>query len=113
MHEMSLCEGILQVLRETAARQQFHKVLRVRLEVGALATVEPEALRFGFDVVMKDSLADGATLEIIHHPALAWCFQCMETVEIRQRFDPCPGCGGHQLQVTEGEELKIKDLEVE
>ncbi len=113
MHEMSLCEGILQVLEENATRQDYRRVKAVRLEIGALAGVELEALRFGFDAVMRGSLADGARLEIIEVPATAWCMQCAQTVLVRQRFDACPQCNSHQLQVTGGEELRIKDLEVE
>lgn len=113
MHEMSLCEGIVQVLEQEAERQSFHKVNRVRLEIGVLAGVEIAALRFGFDVVTRGTLAEGAELEVIELPAAAWCLMCMQRVEIRQRYDPCPECGTYQLQVTEGEDLKIKDLEVE
>ena len=113
MHEMSLCEGVLRVLEEQAAVQRFNKVKAVYLEVGALAGVEVEALRFGFDVVMKTSIAEDARLEIIDVPGQAWCLPCMQQVNINQRFDACPLCGGHQLQVQGGEELRIKELEVE
>jgi len=113
MHEMSLCEGVLKVLEEQARQQAFQRVKTVWLEIGDLAGVEKEAMRFGFDVVMKGSLADGARLEIIDIPGQAWCMQCMKPVTIRQRFDPCGECGGHQLQVTGGDELRVKELEVE
>lgn len=113
MHEMSLCEGILRVIEEQAAAQDYLKVKTVWLEVGALAGVEVEALRFGFDVVMKASIAEGALLAIIDVPGRAWCMQCMKNVALKQRFDPCPECGGFQLQVNGGEELRIKELEVE
>lgn len=113
MHEMSLCEGILRVIEEQATVQQYKKVKAVCLEVGALAGVELEALRFGFEVVMADSIAAGARLEIVDVPGSAWCMQCMKNVEVRRRFDACPECGGYQLQVNGGEELRIKELEVE
>lgn len=113
MHEMSLCEGILRIIEEQASAQDYRKVKSVWLEVGALAGVEVEALRFGFDVVMKDSIAEDARLEIIDVPGQAWCMQCVKNVFIRQRFDACPECGGYQLQVNGGEALRIKELEVE
>lgn len=112
MHEMALCESILGILREQAGRDDFSKVERVCLEVGPLSGVETDALRFGFDVVMRGSLAEGATLDIVTPPATAWCLPCSETVAISERFDPCPECGSHQLQVTSGEEMRIKELEV-
>lgn len=112
MHEMSICESILGVIRDQAEAQKFTKVDRISLEIGPLSGVEIEALRFGFDVVMRDTLADGARLEIVETEGRAWCMPCGETVEIRQRFDACPLCGSHQLQVTGGEELRIRELEV-
>ncbi|AKH21949.1 hydrogenase maturation nickel metallochaperone HypA [Sedimenticola thiotaurini] len=110
---MSICEGILQVMEEQAASQQFKRVKSVWLEIGPLAGVELDALRFGFDVVTRDSLADGARLEIIEMPGTAWCLACSKSVPIRQRFDACPECGSFQLQITGGDELRIKELEVD
>jgi len=113
MHEMSLCEGILQVMEDQAKAQNFTTVKTVWLEVGPLAGVEIEALRFGFDVVTANSLADGAKLEVIQTPGCAWCMQCEKNVAVKQRFDTCPECNGYQLQVTSGDEMRIKELEVE
>lgn len=113
MHEMSLCESILQILQSQAQVQAFSRVKTVWLEIGELASVEKEALRFSFDVVVKNSLADNARLEIIDVAGQAWCMQCMKPVQIKQRYDACPDCGGYQLQVTGGEEMRIKELEVE
>ncbi|WP_419590905.1 hydrogenase/urease maturation nickel metallochaperone HypA [Thiolapillus sp.] len=39
--------------------------------------------------------------------------QCAKNVTVKQRFDECPECGSYQLQVTGGEEVKIKELGVE
>lgn len=113
MHEMSLCEGVLQVLEETAQKQGFSVVKTVWLEIGALSGVEIEAMRFSFDVVMRNTVADGSTLEIIEIPGQAWCMQCGENVGISQRYDACPKCGSYQLQVTGGVQMRIKELEVE
>jgi Zn finger protein HypA/HybF involved in hydrogenase expression len=49
------------------------RVLAVRLEIGKLAQVEPEAMRFAFDVVKRGSLADQASLEIVETDGTAWC----------------------------------------
>jgi hydrogenase nickel incorporation protein HypA/HybF len=113
MHEMSLCEGIVQVLEEQARIQSYHKVKTVRLEIGALAGVEIAAMEFGFDVVCRGTIAEGSRLEIVRVPGTAWCMSCAETVEIPARLEPCPKCGGFQLQVTGGEEMRIIELEVE
>ncbi len=59
------------------------------------------------------NLAEQAKLTIIQLPAQAWCLNCAQTVEIQQRYDACPHCGTYQLQVTQGDEMRIKELEVE
>ena len=112
MHEMSLCEGIVQVLENERSRQSFERVNKVFLEIGALAGVEIEALKFCYEVVCQDTVAKGSTLEIIEIPGKAWCMQCAKELQVEARYSACDYCGGYQLQVTGGDEMKIKELEV-
>ncbi|MEM6576021.1 MAG: hydrogenase maturation nickel metallochaperone HypA [Pseudomonadota bacterium] len=113
MHEMALSEGVLQIVQDSAAREGFSRVKAVWLEIGALAGVDPEAMRFTFDAVTRGTVAEQATLEIVDVPGKAWCMPCGAHVAVRQRFDACPKCGSYQLQVVEGDEMKVKELEVE
>ncbi|MEZ5537516.1 MAG: hydrogenase maturation nickel metallochaperone HypA [Thiolinea sp.] len=113
MHEMSLCEGILQIIEAEAEKQDFSVVKRVVLDVGSLSGVEIPALEFAFDVVMKGSVAEQASLEINQLAAQAWCMACAKSVTIENRYDACPDCGSYQLQVSSGDEMRIKELEVE
>jgi len=113
MHEISLCEGVMQVIESEAAKQNFKKVKTVCLEIGDLSCVEIEAMIFAFEVVTRNSIAAGAKLDIVRIPGEAWCMKCSKNVPVKQRFDQCPGCGSYQLQATSGEEMRIKELEVE
>jgi hydrogenase nickel incorporation protein HypA/HybF len=113
MHEMAISESILGILEEEGRRRNYARVRKVRLEIGPLSGIETAALRFTFDVVTKGTLAEDAELEIIETEALAWCLPCERTVAIHQRYDACPACGSHQLQVTAGDEMRIKELEVD
>lgn len=112
MHEMALTLGILDILKAEAARQGFRLVRRVRLELGALSHADPEAMAFCFPAVMAGTLAEGAELEILRTPGEAWCLGCDSRVPLARRGDPCPACGGARLQVVEGTEMRIMDLEV-
>jgi hydrogenase nickel incorporation protein HypA/HybF len=113
MHEMSLAESVLQVIEDSARANSFTRVKTVWLEIGALAGVEVEAMRFCFDAVVKGSVADGTRLEIIETPGQGWCLACAKTVQIAQRYDACPECGSYQVQPTGGLDLKVRELEVE
>lgn len=112
MHEMALCEGIRSVLEDQARTHNVTRIKTVRVEIGRFAGVEKPALEFAFDVVMRGSVAQGAQLVMIDLPGRAMCYDCMEDVEINERLDPCPKCGGGKLMPMGGDEMRIKDLEV-
>ncbi|MBB2168010.1 hydrogenase maturation nickel metallochaperone HypA [Gluconacetobacter aggeris] len=112
MHEMSLCESLVDVIEDAARRERFTRVRRIRLEVGRFAGVELSAMRFGFDAVTRGTVAEGAELEILEVPGAAWCFDCSDTVGLDGRLDPCPRCGGGRLQPSGGMEIRIRDMEV-
>ncbi|MBT3072063.1 hydrogenase maturation nickel metallochaperone HypA [Rhodomicrobium sp. Az07] len=113
MHEMALAQGVVRILEEQAAAQHYSRVRVVRLEIGPLATVEPQALRFCFDAATRGTIAENAALDIVETAAVAWCFACGESVIIKERSGTCPSCGSFQLQVTGGDELRIRELEVD
>ncbi len=113
MHEMSLAEGILRIIEDNAAERGFDRVLRVRVEVGRLAGVEIEALRFSFDAVVKGSVAQSADLEIVETPGQGWCLDCSTSVEIGALYDACPLCGSYRVQATGGMDMRVLDLEVD
>ena len=113
MHEMSLVENILQIIEDAALKQQFSQVKTVWLEIGQLACVEQESLRFYFDVVTQDSIARQARLEIIEVAGQALCTQCNQDILIATYHEACPHCGSYALQVTQGNGMRIRELEVE
>ncbi|MFH0300149.1 hydrogenase maturation nickel metallochaperone HypA [Bradyrhizobium sp. 31Argb] len=113
MHEMALCEGIVGIVEEEARKRSFTKVNVVCLEIGALSHVAPEAMKFCFEAVAARTIAQGAKLEIVETPGTAWCMACSKSVEIKQRYEPCLSCGGYQLQVTSGEEMRVRELEID
>ena len=113
MHEMSLAEGVLQLVEETARREGAAQVKTVVLEIGRLSSVEPEALRFCFEAVTRGSLADGATLEILDVPGAGLCIACGQTVALEEIYGACPACGSHQVQATAGTEMRVKEIEIE
>ena len=110
MHEASLAGGVLRVVEEAQARERFARVSLLRLAAGALAGVEPRALRFALEAIQPGSLLEGARIEIDETPGRAWCMRCGSTVEIASRADDCPLCGSAQLQPVGGTELKVVDL---
>ncbi|NVK19681.1 MAG: hydrogenase maturation nickel metallochaperone HypA [Methylocystaceae bacterium] len=113
MHELSLTQGVLNILEDYARDNDFTRVKTVWLEIGQLSHVQPDAMAFCFDSVMKDTLADGAKLKIIETPGRAICADCGQQMEITSRIAECPECGSYKLHISGGDEMRVKELEVE
>jgi hydrogenase nickel incorporation protein HypA/HybF len=112
MHELSLSNGMLEIIEKRAVGEGFDRVLIVRLEVGALSCVERAALSFCFESVTRGTVAEGARLEILDVAGEAWCWDCEAVVPLTRRGEACQRCGGYQLKLREGEQVRIKELEV-
>src|ERR1700722_12162992 len=108
MHELSIANGIVELC---AARAFGERVTRVRLEIGQLSAVLPDAVRFCFDICAKGTVVEGAMLEIVETPGRALCRDCNSEVAMTQLFGRCC-CGSANLHVIAGQELKIKEMEL-
>ena len=112
MHEMALAESMLEIVAETARNNGATRVTAIWLELGALANVEADALKFCFDAVTRGGMADAARLTIVESPGRAWCMPCGESVPLSRRGEPCPRCGGYQLSVTQGDTMRVREIEI-
>ncbi len=113
MHELSLAQALVDMIAEEGRKAGCGRVTSVRLEIGALSCVTPEAMRFCFDIVTRDTIAEGAALVIDAVPARGWCPACSRGVAVSDRFAACPDCGGQDLVVSGGDDLRLKEMEAE
>ncbi|MBD2385303.1 hydrogenase maturation nickel metallochaperone HypA [Cylindrospermum sp. FACHB-282] len=109
MHELGITQNIIAIVSEQAKGQ---KVQRVLLEIGKLSAIMPDAILFCFDICAQDTIVQGAKLEIREIPGLAKCRQCGTEISLEKPFGICK-CGSLQLDLIAGEELKIKEIEIE
>ena len=107
MHELSLACSIVEACAERAGND---RVLRVTLEVGQLAAVLPDALRFCFDVCAQGTVLEGATLDILEMPGRGVCRNCGRSTAVSSPYGLCE-CGG-VLHIVGGRELRMKEMEV-
>jgi hydrogenase nickel incorporation protein HypA/HybF len=108
MHELGITQNIVAIVIEHA---KGSKVQRVVLEIGQLSAIMPDAIQFCFDICTQGTALEGAILEIREIPGLARCRQCNTKISLDKPFGICK-CGG-QLDLITGEELKIKEIEIE
>ena len=73
----------------------------------------PDAIRFCFDICCQDTILEGATLEIIETEGRGKCRRCGHEINLSQPFGQCDRCHSFELDIIQGQELQIKEMEVE
>ena len=112
MHELTICENLLELLDRERHTRHFERVCRVRLEVGRFSCVDPDALYFAFDILSRETFLEGAVLEIDQPPGLARCLDCGASVAVDSRLADCPSCGSGRLCPTGGDQMRMIEMEV-
>lgn len=111
MHELSLAQNILDIVREYLPTQQ-HKLKEVHLQIGSLMAVVPESLVFCYDTLVQNTPFADSTLHIQILPVKARCRECGMLSEIKNFIFICPACGAKNMKTLQGNELIISHLEV-
>jgi hydrogenase nickel incorporation protein HypA/HybF len=110
MHELGITQNIVAIVSEEA---RGTPVKRVTLEIGKLSAIMPDAIRFCYDICCQGTILEGSTLEIIETPGRGKCRHCQTEVSLSQPFGKCDRCDSLELDIIQGQELQIKEMEIE
>lgn len=114
MHELSLLQSMVRELGVVVDQYGATKVVRFRLEIGELANVVPELLEEAFEV-LRDRIPwlEGAVMETRYLPVEIRCTGCGYVGVWENRTIRCPRCDSPQVEILSGEELRLRDVELE
>jgi len=113
VHEVSIAQRIVEVIRDTADRNGGGRVASAVLRVGELSCVDPETLAFAFDASCRgDPTLDGCSLRIERVPARLRCRACAWEGG-GDPFAGCPACGARGFDVLDGRELRLQTIDLE
>ena len=110
MHELSIAEAVVDIVRRHAGGRS---VARVELKVGHVRQVVPDALAFAFELVARGTVAEGAELVMEEVPAAGRCRACGAVGELPAFPLLCPRCGAADVELMQGEELLVDSLELD
>lgn len=110
MHEMSITQGIIDLCIEHA---EGRRVRSLEVEIGELGSVVPEAIEFCFEACSRETLLEGARLNIIRVPGTGQCQECGKNTPLAELYAPCRHCGSNRVTVVAGEELRVREIEVD
>ncbi len=112
MHEMSICQGLMDQVERIAREQGASRVDIIVLSIGPLAGVEADLLSRAFEVARMGTVAENARLEIQTGPVMVECRKCGASGEAQVNRLLCPSCGDWQVNLIQGDELLLLRLEV-
>ncbi|MEJ8673543.1 hydrogenase maturation nickel metallochaperone HypA [Chromobacterium amazonense] len=110
MHELTLAEHVVHIVEDAARRAGARRVTRVRLALGLLAHVETDTLLYCCRLAARDSLAADADFQAERSPAQAHCADCGADAELAALPASCPRCGGENLSLQGGDEMRVIDI---
>ena len=115
MHELPITESIFKVVLKHARSSNARKVITVRMRIGKLSDLEDEWIQRYFDYLSKDTVAEGAKLDIERTPVVLQCNACTTSFEVdmtKIEGMVCPACGQEGGTLVSGREYCIKEIEV-
>ncbi len=114
MHELAVTQGILDVAVDAAKQAGAQRILAIDLVIGELSGMIDDSIQFYFDIISRDTLAQGATLRFRREAAIVTCLDCGGKSETSAPLSvSCPVCGGIRLRVTGGREFRVESIEVD
>jgi hydrogenase nickel incorporation protein HypA/HybF len=113
MHELGITQSIIEIAEEHASRHGARRIRSVTVLLGTLSGVMAEAVEFCFEACAQGTRLEGARLIIEQRQGLGRCRQCQHEAPLDNLLTPCPACGSFAIDLLQGDEMRISELEVD
>ncbi len=111
MHELPVAQNILKIALRHAGDAQ--RITRINLVIGDLSSIVGDSVKFYWDLISKETLAEGSELQFDRIKTRFYCNDCEHEFEPINREFKCPECGSFQAKVIAGKEFLVESIEVE
>ncbi len=106
-------QSTLEMAEQRARAVGANQIHEIRVRVGQMTGVVPEALEHAFVVLREGTLAEKAQLAVEYVPAICWCDPCQKEFQSPELYSECPECGTASYDVRGGMEMELISLEVD
>ena len=115
MHELSITQSLLEIVIHEIEKHSISRVLAVKLKIGKFTNIEPSCLVLYFGALSKNTPVEGAELKIEMVPVRGRCRGCQKVFDLNSEslnlFFLCPACSGQDIEIINGRELSIEEIE--
>ncbi len=113
MHELAVTQSILKIALRHAEQANARRITAIHILMGELSTNVDDSVQFYWDLIAKDTIAEGAALTFRRIPALLQCMACFEKYHPGPGELVCPRCGSVGAKIISGEEFSVESIDVE
>jgi len=113
MHELTVTESILEIALRNADSAGASRITDIYLVIGELSSIVDDSVQFYWDIIAKDSSAEGATLHFDRIPTELLCLDCKQQFSPIDNHMACPECDSINIQILKGEEFLLEAINVE
>ena len=112
MHEVAIAQEIIEIVKGYLPKTNNVSVKSIKVDLGDFSNIMPDALKFGFEVLIQDSELKGALLELNHIPLKIRCNSCGTESELEEPFFYCPKCSSGSVVIITGTEMRVVEIEL-
>jgi hydrogenase nickel incorporation protein HypA/HybF len=112
MHELSVTESMLAVVLKHAETNKATQVTRINMVLGEMSSIMEESVRFYFEILGKDTIAEGAELNFQRTKLMARCGGCGKEFEVVEFDFRCPDCDANKTEIISGREFQVESIEI-
>ena len=114
MHELGVVSHIIREVETVAKENNVSKVISLTLEVGEVSTIVPELFKDCFEWSKKKTeYMQECELNLVILAAVTYCQDCGKTYSTTKHGKTCPYCNSNKTYLITGNEVKIRDIQVE
>jgi len=113
MHELPVTQSILEIALKHAEKAEARRITDLHIVMGELSKLVDESIQFYWDIIARETIAEGARLHFRIVPAEFQCMACFQVYKPDGEEFSCPNCGAVGVKIVAGEEFSLEAIDVE
>jgi hydrogenase nickel incorporation protein HypA/HybF len=112
MHELSVCQAMIDQIENLVVQHRARYVEAVDVEIGELSGIDAGLFADAFSIMKEGTCAESAILNARPLPPWVQCIECNQRTATRAHHLVCGSCGGYRVTVVQGNELRLRNVKL-
>jgi len=113
MHELPVTESVLEIALRHAKKADASNIKFINIKIGEYSSIIDDSIQFYWDIISKDTIAEGAILKFNRIPAKFLCLECDKEFKPGKSEFTCPYCKSNKVKLVQGNEFSLESIDIE